>query len=718
MATEGAALANLRDVYYILTHDLVDVPLDRFRDISRNNPTDEGNASNVAPVIRKLALTMLEFNASVEMMNTLTTNGITTARYLIWLDIVLITVVVGVILYVIWVIVWERIKQRKADGWTLFPELSKLVIGGLVFLTFLGSWLIMIRANRDELGHNSDILKTGFWNVHNHVGSAYAMRFEAAVQQGSVAAFVTDQYAYQKYNPGGSTLIPGPDCADDQEDGTAGTLPCTQPIDPCGTSVPTLEYIITHACPNELYNMLDTLQTIKAEGVDSYDRSALWETITRGVDGIRHTIDISANADTTSPPIKPLDATAAQLVVNTQIVPILEDTHLNSQALILQSGKQGTPIQKETSDGMTVIYQTMTTDMLQVMQEVNYEFDISDYRDFLDGTMATFYAAAYPAVRFDLLLAIEKVQKAEDARPPPSSSLYVDAATLIARVKTMGSSAWNELVSETHLTRVAVRVFLSKFKLPRDQPMTGLKVAVMVSVILTIIGFIALALYLADIIHQVLESTLDGQRAARYIIIAACVYALLTVTFNSMINRMVLRSGHNWNALRKNGQLLAHFLDNTELAATDIQRTPKLGTTEAQNYLTAAIGTSRAYDACNSVTTGASMMPFPTMDVVIYLTAVIVIMTIALYGVSELDPRDKLANIKTLMRLQERVKNGEVPPTLVSELQCCTPNNSVWHILYWIAVVVLFILNIYVMTNVTSTNDNYAKSLSSMKTCV
>lgn len=709
MSTEGAALAHLRDVYYILTHDLADVQLDKLRDACALDATSMDNALKIAPVVTRLAIPMLDFNVSVEAVNQLTSQGMTQARLLIGVDIVLILLVVIMILLVMCTLTWFRYKEGRLDPWSMVPELGRVYISGLIFLAFLAVWLIMIRAGRDELGHNSDILKTGYWNIHNHVGAAYPMRFSAAIQQGTVSVFVLNQ------NPseyGGSTLVPGPDCENDAEE-TDQAPSCHRIIDPCGSIIPSLAEVITKCCPNEVFHMLDTLQTIKTEGVDAYDRGALWGTITSGVEAIRMTIDVSADANTSATgPAVLLDATAAQGVIETQIVPIME----RSDLLALASVKP-TP-QNQVADSHLVVYQQITSQTLQLLQTLNYQLDISDYKDFLDTSMKAYYATSYPAIRFSLLAIIDTVQKAEDARPPPSANLYVDSGTMIARVKNMGSSSWNNLVSQTDITRAAVRQFLAKFKLPRDQPNTSVNILVVVSAILALVGYMALFMYLTMNLHHIFTKNLDRQTAARYIVSAACLYALLTVIMNSVVSRMRIRSSHNWSTIGKNGQLLANYLDSTEKNAMTIDPSTDVNTSDAQNYIDAAIGTVQSFDACNSVTNGSSIMPFPMMDVVLNLTVIVVVMAGALYGVSYLNPREKLANITTLMRLRERVMNGEVPGGMEQELICCTPNHSVWHITYWIAVAVLFLLNIFVMTTVQNTNDSYNTSLSRTSACV
>lgn len=719
MATEGAALSHLKDAYYILTHNLADVPLDTLRDENQADPKSLENANLIVPVVTMLAITMMDFNTAVETVDALTSAGMTSARFLIALDILIIIVVLGILMYVLWNIVRVTVRSKRATVWVLVPTIGRVVIGALVFLAFMISWLIMVRAHRDVLGHNADILKTGYWSVHNQVGSTYAMRFEAAVQQGTVSDFVDKQSAYAAGNPHGSTLIPGPDC----EDGALGPKdprPCTQIIDACSATVPSLASIIQASCANEIHSMLDKLQTIKTEGVDMYDRAAIWKTISAGVDVIRHTVDVSADADTSQAQGSgPLDATAAQKVIDTQIAPLMNSEKLKFDTMVLITLAPADMIGQRAL--MAPTFDSITSEVIAVLQKLNFGLDINDYRDSLDASMALFYNAAvvcYPQIQTDMLSIIFKVQKAEDGRPPPAMASYVDPLTLIARIKDMGPSAWTNVVISTEFTRRAVRSFLAKFKLPQNQPVMGMHIIQLISVIASLIGFVFLLMYITDVFNRLYTSSMDGEKAARYIVIAACMYALGTVAISSMISRMNMRSGHNYTAMRMNGQLLASYLDATEAASVYIQNTAGFVTGDAQTYIDASIGTIRAYDACNSVTEGASVMPFPMLDVVIYLTTVIVVMASAFYGIMFLEPGQKLANIKILMRLKERVANGEVPGGMVKQLECCRPNNSVWHILYWIAVAILFLLNIYVMASVQKTNAAYQNSLNLLTTCV
>lgn len=704
MATEGAALAHLRDVYYILTHDLADIQLDVLRDSGTYQVTSLDLASKIAPVVVKLAIPMLDFNASVEAASQLTTTGMRQARLMIGLVITLMVLVVLSILLVLGFLTWNRYKEDELDAWAMIPEFGRILISALCMLAFLAVWLILIRSGRDEIGHNSDILKTGYWNVHNHVGAAYPIRFSAAMQQGTVSTFVLQQNGDQY---GGSNLRPGPDCESDAED-TDQVPSCQRIIDPCGSTIPTLPEVITKSCPNEIFNMLDTLQTLKTGGVDSFDRRTMWMTISGGVDAIRRTIDVSANADTDtlSANSAPLDATAAQAVVDSKILPVMRRNELLSPSAL-------------SPGDVKYLYDAIKSDLLRVLQQIRYQVDVSDYRDYLDTSLSSFYKKEYPKIRSGLLSVVDEVQRAEDARPPPSSNMYVDPGTLIARVKDLGLSAWNDLIMSTDVTRAAVRQFLSKFKLPRDQPNSGVKIILAVSGILTVVGYMALFMYVTSTLHRVILSDLERQRAARYMIIAGCLYALLVVTFNSMVRRAVLRSDHNWSTITRNGQLLATYLDATDTTAAVIGgNLQSVQMADAQGYIDSATGVVVSYDACNSVTNGASTMPFPTMDIVINLMVVVVVMASALYGVAYLNPLDKLSNIRTVLRLRERVLNGDVPGGMEQQLICCTPNHSVWHITYWIAVAILFFLNIYVITNVQKTNDRYGTSVNMMPTCL
>lgn len=716
MATEGAALSHLRDAYYILNHDLVSIDLQDLKDEIDANSKSLDAATKVAPVVAKLAQTMLMFSTAVESANDMTVHAMKAAKAMLTLVVLLMIVVLATVIYVMVMIIRKRYYKEGADISTLVPLLGKSVLSGLAFVAFMLTWLIMLVAHGKDLNHNRDVLKVGYWRVHNLVGGAYAMRFEAASQQGTLPDFVKNQYSN-----GGSTLIPGPDCESDREEGDPVDVSCNQQIDPCGVTSPTLIQVIMNSCQYEISNMLKELQLIKTEGVDSYDRSALWKAITRGITDVRKTVSISADANTSTPtsPADPLQANAAQAVVDSQIVPLLQTSDMRLEATHLEDNSASVvPAPMTRNPLLATKFNHMTSEILAVIQALKYDLSVDEYRIYLDASMAKYYDASYPWIRFDLMSVLDKVQQAADSRPALVANLYVDSATLLARVKDMGPSAWSELVFNIDVTKEAVRTFLGKFKLPSQAPSAGLKITKMMVIVLTLAGFLVLFMYIIDIITRQFATSLNSQVAARSIVIAACMYALATVTVHAMVNRMQYRSGHNWDSIRRNGQTLAYSLEMTEETAVHIQGSQNLVAADAQKYIDAAVASVHAYDDCNSVTNGASAMPFPTMDVVMYCFVVVVVMSSALYGIDTLNPRDKVAKIRTLMRLKERVLNGEVPGGMVKQLECCMPNKSVWHILTWLSVVILFCLNIYVMSNVQTTNDNYKRSLMLLVNCV
>lgn len=714
MATEGAALSHLRDVYYILTHDLAGSDLVDLKSRFGGPPATItlDNAALVAPIVSKLASTMLSYNTAVDTANGLTVSGQKSTFFMMGLVGILTTVVIGIMLYVLITLMMYKYRVEHAGYAVLVPEIGKILIAGMAFVAFMLTWMLMLQARRLELTHNADILKVGFWRIHNLVGGAYAMRFEAALQQGTLPDFVKNQ---DNVN-GGSTLIPGDDCEGDAED--RDPVSCSRQINPCGVKSPTLAEVIVNSCPLEISSMLGELDVIKTEGIDQYDRTALWKQITVGIEAIRRTVSVSADADTSAAPSQPLQATEAQTMITSQILPLLESTDVKAIGTALLEKPDAATVKTIRVDHLLPMLDHMTSEILAVIQKLKYDVNIEDYREYLDTALAAFYGSAYPPIRFDLVSVVDKVQKAADARPATASMLYVDSATMLGRVTDMGPAAWTDFVLSTDVTKAAVHTFLSKFKLPSAAPSAGIKITNMIASVLTLTGFLLLIMYVTDTMHRLDTSKIDKQVAARHIVIGACLYALATVLTHAMIQRMIDRLSHNWDAIKKNGQRLAYSLETTKEAAIVIESSTSLVAADAQNYIDTAIITVRAYDDCNSVTNGASVMPFPLMEVVIYSFVIVVLMASALYGADHLKPFEKVSNIRTLMRLHERVKDGDVPGGMVKQLECCTPNQEVWHILMWIAVSVLFCLNLFVMSNVQTTNTDYQQSLKLLDNCV
>lgn len=787
-STEGAALAQLRDLYYILTHDLAYAQLDDMATASKNaqeSPTGSAAqvqaAAQISPIVSRLAPTVVLFSNAVELADKLTQRSVTSAFFLIILIWVLISLVGVTTIGVTGNMLWRGYRAHTLAFEVAAPFIGKIVLAALASISFLVAWLLMVHAHRDNMNHNSDVLKVGYWHVHNVLGGSYAIRFANAVQSGTLQDFVQ-----QPYHSGGSTLTPGSDCEDDNE--VTDAQPCAAQINPCTSEVPSLDKVIWMSCKNEIFNMLTKLHEIKTEGIDKYDRVAMWDTISAGVEVIRGTVEVSADADTSTPaqvvvlpattgtgvstPGKPavpaytspqghkipavpavpaytspqglqipaVPAVPADIIYQIPAVPAVPAVGVQSTAPldviksfdpILHSlgvsdiastlaDEPGTPSAADmvVRKSLTSWFDRMASQMLPLITVLPYKLNLNDYRTELEAPMIAYYGAYYPKIRFELLSVLSQVQKALDAVPPTGAIIYVDAQTMVARIASMGPSAWREVVSGTALTQQTVHSFLTNFKLPHDQPSPATKITRMMCVLLIIAGFVGLLMYVINVMFDLLALRLDSQSAARRILYASFLYALVTVVGSSMVDRMKYRSDHNWAALKKNGQTLNFALTSVEVTGSAIENSAQVIPTQAQSYIDASTATMQAYDACNSVTNGASTMPFPTMELVIYAAVVVVVVSSALYGVAELNPSEKLANIRTLLHLREQVVNGVTPGGLAKQLECCRPKQSMWQIMMWLSLLVLFCLNIFVMANVQKGNQNYSQSLITQATCV
>lgn len=770
MSTEGEALSHLRDIYYILTHDLAASQLD---DLAQSNWNAQAEppavatpaqkvaalaaAVHISPIIERLAPTAVLYGSAVEAADQLTSSGISATFYLIILVYVLILVISGLVILLIFYILKKVYHDKHVNFAELVPALGKIILAWMAANAFMVVWLLLLLSRRADLKHNADILRVGYWNVHNVLSGAYAIRFSAAVQAGTLQDLVSRSFTSQ-----GNTLSPGPDCAEDGVDYDAQPTkgPCSSQVTGCSTTVPTLDTVVADSCYNEIFLLLTLLQTLKTNGTDSYDRSAMWASISTGIEAVRATIAVSANADTTPTPVLPTsgtgtpgtpafpalaytyvatDGTTTQIStasavaipavgvqstvpddVIASLAPIMQSAGINVAARVL-AAEPGTPSvpDKGLRKYLDPFFDRMTAQILPLLQSLPTKLNINDHRDSIEASLSVFYGAQYPKIQFELLSIIAKVQKAQDAPPLAIANIYVDAPTMAARIKDLGPSAWSDLVASIDVTQKAVQSFQMRFKLPAHQPSPTIKIMTALMVILTLAGFVVLLMFISHTLNSLFALTLEKQNAARYILVAACIYALGVVISSSVVERLGYRVGHNWDALRRNGQTLSHALGAAELAGVKIEgETSSVPPMDAQAYIDAATAAVQAYDDCNAVTNGASVMSFPTMEIVIYGTVVVVVVASALFGINELNPAEKLSNIRSLMRLHERVMDGESPGGMTQQLECCSPKQSVWEIMMWLAVVVLFCLNIYVMSSVKKTDNNYSQSLMLHQACI
>lgn len=707
MAIEGAALSHLKDAYYILTHDLVDIDLLSLKQKIDKSPKSIEVAQDIAPVISKLAITMMQFGSAVVEADTLISTSLTSTQLMKGLLITIIVIgVVGAM------IAFFLILRSKIHGFNVFetvPVAGGSLIGVVLFVTFLLAWVYLLNDRIRRLRDQKEVLKAGFWRVNNNVSRAYVMRFEAASQQGTLSEFANSQ-------TDGSDLTPGSDCTDDPTDSSSAAV-CNAQINLCATVSPSLVQVIQNSCEHEVSKLLTELETIRFEGIDGFDRMVLWKTISDGVDAIRQTISLSANSEysTSDKQVSPLQASEADIIIDTQVIPILCNQDLqnmtNDTPAIAFQGKPSA----YTRTTKEKIMSNMVINILMIVQSSKYDIEISDFRMKIEDALKQFYTK-YESLKDDLMSVVDKVQHAADVRAPPATSLYVDASTMLARVKDIGVSAWGDLVIQTKTTQNAVRTFLFKFH--KTTRSLGLDIASMVTKSLTFVAFVALLMFITNTLDQLWNKHLDFQVAARSIVIASCLFALATVSLGEMVTRKRHKHVHNDQAMSRNGQKLAYSLETTREAASTIEESSTPLASDAQSYVAAAVTTIRAYDACNSVTNGSRTMPFPVMDLIVYAFIVVVIVGSMAYAINALKPLENISNIRLLMRMKDSLLDGEVPEGLSKQIGCCVPNANVLHILMWLAVVVLFTFNAYAITNIESSDDNFNASLQLVDDCV
>lgn len=785
MATEGAALSHMRDAYYILTHDLVDVDINNlYANVPQSatiaslqqpnvSPGTDTTSIAIAPIVSKLALTMMRFGTAVDAADDLVKSGQRSTRVMQGVVLLISVIGLSVAAWIIGKLVHGAVLKGLGPG-SLFAisnlsllasRLSSLVspVGGIligvtVFVVFMLAWKALLKDRQRQLEGPEQVLRAGFWKMRNNVCGAYAIRFEAAAQQGTMNDF---KNGLGDWAIRGSDNQAAPDCGEpsftgyDEEGNNTLPFDCRTQVNPCSATLPTLETVIANSCPGEISKMLLEFQTLKTNTVDMFDRMAMWKTISTGIDSIRATISVSADADTSTKPL--LTSKDVPDVIQFDILPVMK---VDALKVLLEA----TPQTTDTLSKQDTLLKTMESDVLMKVQDRGHIVEIEDHKDDILTALRTYYGTAFASVRIRLIRVINRVQKASDARPPAASKMYVDSATMLARITNMGPSQWQDLVVDMSATKDTVHNFMSNFSPSQTNNGRSLAgdITKCLSAGLTVVGVIGLLMYTNSVLSQASSGAMSKELAARTLIIAVSLFALLVLAVHSTIGRMLSRQGHNTQALVRNGQKLKMSLDATceisntiaikapyvdpaavvvyatqhdadvaAIAANDMAAetatnlrekatvaSSTLSSADIQNYIDAAIGTVRAYDSCNSITNGARVMPFPMMDLIIYGFVIAVILASALYCLDQLRLREKTFNIRTLTALRDQVMNGVVPPGLVKQLECSTPDASYRTIFLWMAILVLFSFNIYAMCNLRASQQDYDKSLELVDDCV
>lgn len=124
-----------------------------------------------------------------------------------------------------------------------------------------------------------------------------------------------------------------------------------------------------------------------------------------------------------------------------------------------------------------------------------------------------------------------------------------------------------------------------------------------------------------------------------------------------------------------------------------------------------------AYESCNMLNQDPIQMPFPSVDMFMYVTIILALLMILTFAFVYADPAEKASNIRLLMSLKRKVMRGETLPDLQSEITCCAPDEALWTFFKWMGVVSLVVINIWLMADTNSKAASFKAAMSLGNDC-
>lgn len=346
------------------------------------------------------------------------------------------------------------------------------------------------------------------------------------------------------------------------------------------------------------------------------------------------------------------------------------------------------------------------------------------YRAQIDGLLTDYYGdvlySKSLSTQVDIVISSSMTKSLVNASR--ANAKYITPQRLLDKFNGTPTSTWAVLT--TACTTMSTSAILFNNTFPAYSSNLGIKIAGLLSFTFMFLGTVGLIVFLVMSWKQKKKLTpqaiVDGARStlARSAIIAGCMFALVVVVMGTYIMKARAKKSHNDSAIQSNGQDL--LVAMSTLVKSDAALVNVPNASNAKAYMLAAQRTLEKYAMCNVITWGAINVSPPIPELVAYLCVSAVAIATAMYMIGQLDPRGCVSNIRQLYTLREMIMTGRMvnPSVLVKVVQQACPPTIAWNALTWLAVLVFALLNVFVMSNISGSSEDFEFALDAIPDCV
>lgn len=370
-------------------------------------------------------------------------------------------------------------------------------------------------------------------------------------------------------------------------------------------------------------------------------------------------------------------------------------------------------------------------DLVTVLQKHAYQFSLDANRAYIDSRLIEHYgpelynklSKVVDEIMLRVRVLIQSVTSSRNAK-------YVADTRLAAKVGEATGEEWTLLTTKMQRTLVAVKQHRDNFPTYRNNLPTRMFKSL--TLYGTFIAGIAYLVFMVLIFHAKRIMAIDGVTMIRRIMVSLCVFILTIVIAETCAKKYAVTREHNFDAIDNNGETLVGGVSRVikqlnvlrEAALREKATVPGSTGGEVKRLSSPTLrdvrGAIESYDRCNFITTSVSKMPFPTVDLALFVIVGVLFIGVAGFAIARIGPAERIENIRRLLSAKSRLKRGEITnmTEVVRLVECCQPPDMVWDMFVWFAIIMLFIITWWFVFSTRDTVDDYESAIAANPDCV
>lgn len=368
--------------------------------------------------------------------------------------------------------------------------------------------------------------------------------------------------------------------------------------------------------------------------------------------------------------------------------------------------------------------------LLTVVERAHYQINLDSVRPRIDAGLRAYYGEDRydDAMREVVDRILREVRESVDVALQASggSAKYVTFARFSEKLASLSAPDWDDTRAE--IDRLAGCARLHRDHFPSMMSEDRGKVVKTLFHYSCVCATIGQAIILLVLWINFRDMKITGAKLLQSALIMVCVFTIALSVGGNMESRLRTRLEHNNKATGHNGDMLVSAIQRLQRDMGDLRAAlerPSATADPAPAALAArrAMNSSRAvlesFERCNFITHGHPKPIFQTVDLFLYVIIIAMFVIIAIVALTKLEPGVKYANMRAVIRMMARMRNGDVTNMgeVVRLIDCCHPPDVVWSVFVWFAVVLLFMATVWFVQNNISTANNYRTSLANQEDC-